>query len=228
MLKDYGVHDVLESYFNDLTKRLYHSNLSWENCYKFFCENHEKILEDGEKSEICEIAALHLAFYLASWGMYRGSAFIRRYDHNIYKGLIIELLSNCENLWKKDVEWSDLKKANEIITNYFIGLKKDDKSTDKDKHSNRPTQTLITKILMGIFACVPAYDRYVIKALKAYNICQTYKEDSYNEIKKWLEERNYNYKLSKSEVEYTPMKLIDVYFWSVGKDLEEKEKINNK
>lgn len=35
------------------------------------------------------------------------------------------------------------------------------------------TNTLTTKILMGIYGCVPAYDTYVKTSLKKLNICQT-------------------------------------------------------
>ncbi len=216
---------VLEIYFEDLKARRHHSNLSWENCYKFFYENHETIVKNKD-NELLEIAALHLAFYLASCGMYRGSAFIRRYDHTVFKELIRNLLTKCENLWNEKVDWEDLKKANEIIKKYFKELKNEDTSKNNEEYKNEPTQTVITKILMGIFGCVPAYDRYFIKALKTHNICQTYNETSFNTLKLWWKKQNYSYKhtLIKDTIEYPPMKLVDVYFWSEGERLNEEYK----
>ncbi len=209
---------ILNNYFNDLKSRKHHSNLSWENCYTFFYNNRNKILND---ETLLEAAALQLAFYLASWGMYRGSAFIRNYDHTVFKDLIKELLTNCKNLWTDDITWDDLKNANDIVNNYF------------DK--NTPSQTLITKILMGVFGCVPAYDRYFITALRKHNettkkenhICQTYNEESFNTLVQWWKKQKCNKKrkLQNSSLIYPPMKLADVYFWSEGKRLEKE---NNK
>lgn len=222
-----NVIDVLDNYFKDLYKRPYHSNLSWENCYKFFYNNHKKILDDKES---LEIAALQLAFYLASWGMYRGSAFIRNYNHTVFKDLIIELLTNCKNLWTYNVAWNDLDNANNIIKKYCSDLKNKDKSKNSEKYKNIPTQTLITKILMGIFGCVPAYDRFFITALKENQICQTYNEKSFYALRQWWKDQKYNKKhqLKKSDLIYPPMKLVDVYFWSEGKRLEKEKEEKEK
>ncbi|VEJ05791.1 Uncharacterised protein [Campylobacter lari] len=58
-----------------------------------------------------------LSFYLASWGMYRGSSFLLRYDYKIYKTILEELLAI--DLWDKH-DWNQITKANEIIEkNYY-------------------------------------------------------------------------------------------------------------
>lgn len=217
------IKDVLQDYFKELKSRPHHSNLSWENCYKFFYENRSNIVNNDD---MLEKASLHLAFYLASWGMYRGSAFIRRYDHNVFKNLIKQLLTECKKLWDKNVTWENLEHANNIISGYFPELKINDKSRNNEKYKNEPTQTLITKILMGIFGCIPAYDRYLIKALKANNICQTYNEESYKALNDWWKQQKYSeqHYLNGSKIAYPLMKLIDIYFWSVGEKLEEEEK----
>lgn len=222
------VENVLKKYFEELKSRPYHSNLSWENCYKFFYENRDEFDKVDEKSELIEKAALHLAFYLASWGMYRGDTFLRQYDHSVYKGLIIDLLNKYSNFYDKEfVDWENLKNAKNDIIEYFKNLKRKDK-----KYKNEPTKTLITKILMGIFGCVPAYDRFVKRALQEYSrehshkrICQTFNDVSYNTLKDWWEQYNCSeqHHLKGSTITYPPMKLVDVYFWSEGKRLDEED-----
>ncbi len=219
------VNTVLEKYFNELRSLPQNSNLSWENCYKFFYENRNNIVND----DMLEKAALHLAFYLASWGMYRGDTFLRQYDHSVYKGLIIVLLKGYSNFFDKDfVDWKDLERAKNDIAKHFKDLKRKDK-----KYKNEPTETLITKILMGIFGCVPAYDRFVKIALQEYNrehphkrICQTFNYVSYKALKDWWKQYNCSeqHYLKGSTITYPPTKLVDVYFWSVGKNLEEERK----
>ena len=230
-----NVKKILEDYFKELNPENtayipHHSNLSWENCYKFFYDNHEEIVENDKKPELLDIAALHLAFYLASWGMYRGDTFLRQYDHTAYKKLILNLLEKYYYFFKCGfVSWEDLEKAQITITKHFKELK-----IRGEKYKNEPTQTLITKILMGIFGCVPAYDRFVITALQKYNsevekenrISQTFNNKSYIKLKDWWERQNYSeqHYLKDSKIKYPPMKLVDVYFWSIGLELDKKNK----
>ena len=46
--------------------------LSWEHCYKVFAPHIGKSPTDKD----ADFLALHLGFYLASWGMYRASSFL--------------------------------------------------------------------------------------------------------------------------------------------------------
>ncbi|MFT8351735.1 hypothetical protein [Clostridium saccharoperbutylacetonicum] len=51
--------------------------LSWEHCYKVFQEAHNRAtLTDND----IDYLVLHLAFYLASWGMLRDSSFLLQKD----------------------------------------------------------------------------------------------------------------------------------------------------
>ncbi len=52
--------------------------LSWEHCYKVFYETLNK------KNVDYDYLSLHLALYLASWGMYRGSSFLKDRDYKIH------------------------------------------------------------------------------------------------------------------------------------------------
>ncbi len=65
--------------------------LSWIHCYYSFYQ----AFQTPEKSEeLYDNLALHLAFYLASWGMYRGSSFLLDYDYLIHMGVVKELLKD--------------------------------------------------------------------------------------------------------------------------------------
>ena len=58
-----------------------HRYKSWEHCYFFFKKLRNKELSERD----IELAQLHLAFYLASWGMYRGSSFLLQKDYTVYE-----------------------------------------------------------------------------------------------------------------------------------------------
>ena len=67
----------------------YHRFRSWEHCYSYF---------QGRPTD-CDLASLHLAFYLASWGMYRGSSFLLQKDYRVHCAVVEELLSSrCDTL----------------------------------------------------------------------------------------------------------------------------------
>lgn len=51
---------------------------SWEHCYSHF-------MRARNQSEVDhDYLSLQLAFYLASWGMYRGSSFLLQKDYRVH------------------------------------------------------------------------------------------------------------------------------------------------
>lgn len=51
---------------------------SWEHCYKCFHDARTGSFHDDD------YLSLQLAFYLASWGMYRGSSFLLQKDYKVH------------------------------------------------------------------------------------------------------------------------------------------------
>ncbi len=66
------------SFHHQLQSDNNHRYKSWEHCFKYFSQG--KLDED--------IACLHLAFYLASWGMYRGSSFLLWKDYLVHREVV--------------------------------------------------------------------------------------------------------------------------------------------
>lgn len=193
---------TLDDFFKAWKDDKHSRYLSWEHCYSFFKNEHNQILNDKEK---LDLASLNLAFYLASWGMYRGSSNLLWKDYKIHEELIKELLSKCDNLFNKNenIKWEQIEQAKNIIETYY------------KKHNISLTDTLITKVLMGIFGCVPAYDNFFKNGLRQYNnehgdndkIPITFNEKSFNKLNEIADTLHYEYK------DYPKMRLIDAYFW---------------
>ncbi len=59
---------------------------SWEHCYKCFYDAR------NESNIDYDYLSLQLAFYLASWGMYRGSSFLLQKDYKLHIPVVEELL----------------------------------------------------------------------------------------------------------------------------------------
>lgn len=164
------IKENIKNFYQDC-KQPHHRYKSWEHCYKYFHENKNSLRKrkDGLPTE----ALLQLGFYLASWGMYRGSAFLLQNDYTVFHNLLSELLDK-----KYDILWcwgdDDINTKNkdvfiEILLNANTAI---NRILQKDTGC-RCTDTLTTKILMGIYGCVPAYDTYVKSSLKKLNLCQT-------------------------------------------------------
>lgn len=133
-----------------------HRYLSWEHCHAAFKQNRH-----ARDEATIDYLCLHLAWYLASWGMLRNS-FLMQKDYKIHAAVIRLLCqSEWEDLWdiapdKLAQEWyaHRIMKLFNAITEAYI-----------TSGAGKPTETLITKILLGTLGCTPAYDRYFKKGL---------------------------------------------------------------
>ena len=204
-----------------------HRYRSWEHCFNAFNEifNKQEILNEND----LDYLSLHLGFYLASWGMYRGSSFLLRdYDYTIHKECV-KILFEYKDLLKKDIFGLDKVDCLNLL------FERDclyDKLWNYYKNLNTKTKkvstTLITKIIMGTLGCSPAYDRFFNIALSKFKIKKTKKGKPNIEALIEFVNKNtgfqkaFNNKLkeitSKRQVNYTKMKILDMFFWQYGKD----------
>src|SRR5579862_3988472 len=71
---------------------------SWEHCYQYFHRSTPEALAADR-----DHAALQLGFYLASWGMYRGSSFLLQYTYTAHLGVIDQLVApRFSVLWEHE------------------------------------------------------------------------------------------------------------------------------
>lgn len=197
---------------------------SWEYCYKYFYNNKDKIKENDEN--FLDLASLHLAFYLASWGMYRGSSFLLQTDYTVHKEAIkilkdaYVLTDNKISNWDIDLLFGVVDRLKE----YYRDIKNKFKDSKNDI-----TDTLLTKILMGTLGITPAYDRFFIKGVQLYNkvskdnISTIFKKENFKSLINFAQEHeeklnNLDIRLIIDEsIPYPLMKKIDMFFWNIGK-----------
>jgi len=70
-----GIKESILLFYKEILDDQYHRYRSWEHCYSCF-----QRLQSSKSEENVDTATLHLAFYLASWGMYRGSSQLLQKD----------------------------------------------------------------------------------------------------------------------------------------------------
>lgn len=200
---------------------------SWEYCYLCFFKARKQ-----EQPDV-DYLSLQLAFYLASWGMYRGSSFLLQKDYRVHIPAVEELLKpkysplvgiNCID-YKESYNQKLLAEINSFLRDFYDAIRLDVKET---LPKNKLSDTLITKILMGTLGCVPAYDRYFIMGLKNQKVATgNYSMNSilclvdfYEADKAKFEKARKNMILE--DLPYPQMKLLDMGFWKIGLDLDNK------
>lgn len=125
---------------------------SFDYCYNYFYSFYktEKISEIASPSNL-QMSCLQLGFYLASWGMYRGSAPILQESAKSLCNTIREIANQEAVIWEIDVDSYTDENIN-LLLRCFAKIK------ESFKGAWIPSETLITKILLGVFSNVPAYD----------------------------------------------------------------------
>lgn len=157
---------------------------SWDWCHRAFLEGKDRYskLSEKEKSDVVDYLSLHLGFYLASWGMYRGSSFLLQRDYKTHKSVVEEILKDdYDILW----DFSPSENINGKAVNLLFGKKehyRNSTPTDEntglywkivniyrtEEQDDIASDTLATKILMGTFACIPAFDRFFKAGINWY------------------------------------------------------------
>lgn len=211
---------TVEEYLQKMVDDPNHRFKSWEHCYNAF--------EDKKKSD--DELALHLAFYLASWGMYRGGCGIFWKDYKIHIKTI-GIIRKYYDLRGKGYGDEDVARIMELhreIQGYYSGLKYH--KADGTELDVSATDTLITKIMLGTIGCVPAMDDLFKKGFGVY-ASKMFDEKLLEQIIEFSE-RNISdilqyQELIQNQIKclYPPMKIVDMYFWQKGYDkyLEEKK-----
>ena len=193
----------------------------WEHCYRVFRDART------DSSPDYDYLSLHLAFYLASWGMYRGSSFLLQKDYKVLVPIVEEVLKPeydclfgvaCTDLRNNEVR-AQLKKLSDCISAHFEPIR--DEVAGREVASP-VSPVLITKILMGTLGCVPAYDRFFQDGVATYKVTtREYSRNSLLKLVDFYEEHNDRLEEARrgmrtDDLIYPQMKVLDMGFWQIG------------
>ncbi len=125
---------------------------SFDYCFNYFQSFYETgTVEDLAAPDSLQVSCLQLGFYLASWGMFRGSADLRHHSAKRLAPVIDAIVAAPTAVWSADAD--DYRPEVQAV---LIGV----------AHALRAvlpggqSQTLVTKTMLGVFGCVPAFDRF--------------------------------------------------------------------
>lgn len=217
------IHEKIHAYYDGMTGA-HHRYRSWEHCYRYFHRSTpEGIAVDRDH------AALQLGFYLASWGMYRGSSFLLKHAYTVHLGVIEQLVApRFSILWEQEfgAGAEDLKLV-PIILEAVDGVREAFRPFTASSESRQASDTLVTKIILGTFGCLPACDRFFIDGFKNASFRYSYLNAKFVErilrfckdnLRELREEQGQIKRLG--GMSYPLMKLVDMYFWQTGYELD--------
>ena len=214
--------------YQTLVANSHHRDRSWEHCHKAClycretCRQESREPNDKEVDELC----LHLAVYLASWGMYRNS-FLMGNDYKIHADVVRILLdSNRDDLWEISAD----KMAEETKAESIMDLYGAIRDTYREIAGTTPTDTLLTKVLLATVCCTPAFDTNFKKAMSLTGITKQkcckeslmalgkfYKKHMESQFEDFFEDKDIDEK-------YPAARMIDMCFFEYGQALYNAEK----
>lgn len=188
---------------------------SFDYCFNYFQEHRERnTLPELVRGDALQISCLHLGFYLASWGMLRGSSGLLQRSVRAFVPAIEVIANAPPEIWEIDANlYGDGSCPVIFETARRI----------RSALPNAASDILVTKIMLGTFGCVPAFDTFFKKGFGA----STFGPKALRGIGEFY---NANSKvIERSRVEtldftpgtptgrrYTRAKVIDMIFFTAG------------
>src|SRR6185503_5876837 len=184
---------------------------SLEHCFGYF-RRQGPVAVKAER----ETAALQLGFYLASWGMYRGSGRLLQYDYTVHLP-VVDALAEAEFdlLWQREIGAStdDL-----VLAPLILSVAKRVRAAYKP-HVNA-SDILVSKVLLGTLGCLPACDRFFVDGFTSLGFSFSYLNRIFIErVIVFCTSNLEALQLEQSRIasgggpRYPLMKLVDMYFW---------------
>lgn len=146
------------------------------------------------------------------------NSFLMQKDYKIHANVVrLIYQSDWDMLWDISAD----KLTEERYANKIIELCKKIAQTYEDDGAGVPTETLLTKILLGTVGCVPAYDRYFKKALSLTRVApQNCSARSLMSLGNLYIEHKDDFEALRiycsSRIDYPAAKIIDMCFFEYG------------
>ncbi len=224
---------LVNQYYQNANGDNYPRLRGWEFLWDYIQGQSEWIDLVSEKN--IERTALHLGFYLANWGMFRGSSGLLNTNMDFFKDLSSHLFQNIPiDFW--DTTFADFSPDNEeklkLSSELFDCAINEMESFEFDRITW--TETLKSKILLGFWGQCPAIDTFYSRGIRLFlNINPQFKIapkgkinakslSSLNVVSQklgWNLAGNFTHH---GKNEYPPGKVIDMAFFQYGRNNSKK------
>lgn len=161
--------------------------------------------------------------------MYRGSSFLLQHAYTIHLGVIDQLIApRFSVLWGQEFgAGDDDLNLVPIILETIDAVREAYRPFAPSAESRQASETLVTKIILGTFGCLPACDRFFIEGFKSAKFRYSYLNAKFLErILAFCRDNLRELRGEQENIEriggmrYPLMKLVDMYFWQIGFELD--------
>ncbi len=222
-----NIKDNILLFYEEIHGDQHHRYRSWEHCYLHF----QRLRSNSIERDL-DAASLHLAFFLASWGMYRGSSRLLQKDYRVHTRIVKEILDEKYSpLWHLFVDSVECQTSEVNLVFQLIERLREIYA----ELQVSGTDTLVTKVLLGTICCIPAHDALFGKGVAFWNqeLPAEFKPkfpaclgtNSYRGLVEFCLRHNgvlgeVQAVTAKRGITYPVMKLADMYFWNLGYQLK--------
>lgn len=127
---------------------------SWDFCFNYF-QSHDKPSRD------MEVSCLQLGYYLASWGMLRGSSFLFRETNLRHYQKVVEVIEEHNPaMCGIDVDTYRDEQSISSINSAWTDLR------GSLLPDGGRSVTLVSKVMMGVWGCIPSYDTFFVRTFE--------------------------------------------------------------
>jgi hypothetical protein len=140
---------------------------SFDYCFNYFqrlrdCSATGALAEPEHREASC----LHLGYYLASWGMLRGSTSLHTKSYRFFEPVIEAIAEQPPSLWSIDADVYTEENISALIELRDRLATALTARPALDGTARAPTNTLVTKVMLGVFGSVPAFDTYFLRGFR--------------------------------------------------------------
>lgn len=128
---------------------------SWDVCFEHFHTT-------DNPAESMELSCLHLGYYLASWGMLRGSSFLFRETNLLHYVPVIEVIERHHGVMR-GVDTDDYRDP-ATVAHLWEVWRELRQALLPD--GGRAT-TLVSKVMMGVWGCLPSFDTFFMRTFRS-------------------------------------------------------------
>lgn len=134
---------------------------SFDYCFNYF----QRFRTNGELQAIAdpehlETSCLHLGYYLASWGMLRGSTMLHTKSYRFFEPMVRSLSKLPSTAWAIDADCYSDDSVDELLEVRDRVVAALTLPASSSACEVTPTETLVTKVMLGVLGSVPAFDTF--------------------------------------------------------------------
>lgn len=147
----------------------YRRERSWDFCFNYFQDN-------DTPTQGMELSCLQLGYYLASWGMLRGSSYLFRETNARHYRAAIEIIERY-NPEMREIDQQPFGDADaqKLILAAVADL------TGALLPKGGASRTLVSKVMMGTWGTIPSFDTYFVKGFRS--LAETKDKAAFNTIR---------------------------------------------